>query len=75
VEAITQIVRPRVERTGVTNPNAPVLIASMLVGMFRSAATAAVLDGAMNAEAATAVAQALAEHGLRGLEPAVLSKL
>ena len=75
IDTITSMVQPRLERAGVTNQHAAHLIASMLVGMFRSAATTAILDGSMNADAAAAVAKSLAEHGLRGLDVNQLNNL
>ena len=75
IDAITAMVQPRLERAGVTNPGAAPLIASMLVGMFRSAATTAVVEGSLDGDAAAAVAKSLAEHGLRGLDVNPLNDL
>lgn len=75
VEAVSELVRPHLARAGVDSPNACALMASMLVGMFRSAATAAILDHGMDPEAAAAVTRSLAYNALRGLDVELLARL
>lgn len=75
VNAVSLMVAPRLHRAGVTNVNAAQLIAAILVGMFRAAATHTFLHGDVNHDAAIEVAHSLASAALAGFDIETLKGL